>query len=416
MRQRRGGRAPSTRTRSRALPRGGVARASTPTTPRCRRCGASGARRAGAARGRTSRSTSRADVTARCTPRARRQRRSRCRHLRGDADVALAVPGAAHGRSNALAAATAALAAGVPLDAIVRGLEAFRAGAPAGLSARARSRGAPIIDDTLQRESRLGARGDRRARARRRDAMARAGRHGRSRARRVRRSIARSAPTRARAGIERLYAVGALAMSERRSGVRRRRAGTSPTSTRLPRRVAQRTRAGDDGARQGLALHADGARRRGAHRRDARGGGALMLLWLDRDCSRRTSARSTCSATSRCARCWRRMTALVISFVVGPRMIAWLTRMKIGQSVRDDGPQTHLDEGRHADDGRRADPRVDRDHDAAVGRPRRTASSGSCCCVTLGFGADRLGRRLPQRSSTAIRRASRRARSSLCNR
>ena len=36
------------------------------------------------------------------------------------------------------------------------------------------------------------------------------------------------------------------------------------------------------------------------------------------------------------------MTALVISFVVGPRMIAWLTRMKIGQAVRDDGPQTHL--------------------------------------------------------------------------
>ena len=36
------------------------------------------------------------------------------------------------------------------------------------------------------------------------------------------------------------------------------------------------------------------------------------------------------------------MTALLISFVVGPRMIAWLTRMKIGQAVRDDGPQTHL--------------------------------------------------------------------------
>ena len=36
------------------------------------------------------------------------------------------------------------------------------------------------------------------------------------------------------------------------------------------------------------------------------------------------------------------MTALVISFVVGPRMIAWLTHMKIGQSVRDDGPRTHL--------------------------------------------------------------------------
>ena len=36
------------------------------------------------------------------------------------------------------------------------------------------------------------------------------------------------------------------------------------------------------------------------------------------------------------------MTALAISFLVGPRMIEWLTRMKIGQAVRDDGPQTHL--------------------------------------------------------------------------
>ncbi len=36
------------------------------------------------------------------------------------------------------------------------------------------------------------------------------------------------------------------------------------------------------------------------------------------------------------------MTALVISFLIGPRMIAWLARMKIGQSVRDDGPSTHL--------------------------------------------------------------------------
>src|SRR5690349_5340425 len=36
------------------------------------------------------------------------------------------------------------------------------------------------------------------------------------------------------------------------------------------------------------------------------------------------------------------ITALLISFAVGPRMIAWLTRMRIGQTVRDDGPQTHL--------------------------------------------------------------------------
>ena len=36
------------------------------------------------------------------------------------------------------------------------------------------------------------------------------------------------------------------------------------------------------------------------------------------------------------------MTSLAISFVIGPWMIRKLTAMKIGQSVRDDGPQTHL--------------------------------------------------------------------------
>ncbi len=36
------------------------------------------------------------------------------------------------------------------------------------------------------------------------------------------------------------------------------------------------------------------------------------------------------------------LTALVISFLVGPAMIRKLTAYKIGQSVRDDGPQTHL--------------------------------------------------------------------------
>ncbi len=36
------------------------------------------------------------------------------------------------------------------------------------------------------------------------------------------------------------------------------------------------------------------------------------------------------------------MTALFISFMVGPAMIRKLAAMKIGQAVRDDGPQTHL--------------------------------------------------------------------------
>ncbi|MDP2152948.1 MAG: phospho-N-acetylmuramoyl-pentapeptide-transferase [Methylotenera sp.] len=36
------------------------------------------------------------------------------------------------------------------------------------------------------------------------------------------------------------------------------------------------------------------------------------------------------------------LTALIISFVVGPTLIRKLTHYKVGQSVRDDGPQTHL--------------------------------------------------------------------------
>ncbi|HEX9019882.1 MAG TPA: phospho-N-acetylmuramoyl-pentapeptide-transferase [Nitrospirota bacterium] len=36
------------------------------------------------------------------------------------------------------------------------------------------------------------------------------------------------------------------------------------------------------------------------------------------------------------------LTALILTFVLGPSMIAWLRRLKVGQQVRDDGPQTHL--------------------------------------------------------------------------
>jgi phospho-N-acetylmuramoyl-pentapeptide-transferase len=36
------------------------------------------------------------------------------------------------------------------------------------------------------------------------------------------------------------------------------------------------------------------------------------------------------------------LTALVISFVCGPGLIRWLAAKKIGQAVRDDGPQSHL--------------------------------------------------------------------------
>jgi phospho-N-acetylmuramoyl-pentapeptide-transferase len=36
------------------------------------------------------------------------------------------------------------------------------------------------------------------------------------------------------------------------------------------------------------------------------------------------------------------LTALIVSFVLGPMVIAWLRKLKVGQHVRDDGPQTHL--------------------------------------------------------------------------
>ena len=36
------------------------------------------------------------------------------------------------------------------------------------------------------------------------------------------------------------------------------------------------------------------------------------------------------------------LTALIVSFVLGPPLIAWLRRLKVGQHVREDGPQTHL--------------------------------------------------------------------------
>jgi phospho-N-acetylmuramoyl-pentapeptide-transferase len=36
------------------------------------------------------------------------------------------------------------------------------------------------------------------------------------------------------------------------------------------------------------------------------------------------------------------LTALIVSFLLGPSVIAWLRRLKVGQQVRTDGPQTHL--------------------------------------------------------------------------
>jgi phospho-N-acetylmuramoyl-pentapeptide-transferase len=36
------------------------------------------------------------------------------------------------------------------------------------------------------------------------------------------------------------------------------------------------------------------------------------------------------------------ITALIVSFLLGPAVIRWLRKLKVGQQVRDDGPQSHL--------------------------------------------------------------------------
>ena len=60
-------------------------------------------------------------------------------------------------------------------------------------------------------------------------------------------------------------------------------------------------------------------------------------------------------------------------------MIRKLTAYKIGQSVRDDGPQTHLAKAGTPTMGGALILRLDRHHHAAVGATCRTASSGWCC-------------------------------------
>ena len=64
-------------------------------------------------------------------------------------------------------------------------------------------------------------------------------------------------------------------------------------------------------------------------------------------------------------------------------------------------PADAPDQGRHADDGRRADPGLDRRHDAAVGRPRQPLRLGRAARDAR-LRRDRLGRRLAQGRRSAI--------------
>ena len=213
--------------------------------------------------------------------------------------LALACPGAhvhveiavagEHNARNALAAAAAAVALGVGTTAIVRGLAGF-GGSRAGCTAAGTARGALADRRHLQRQSRLGRAAIAVLRALRRPAPAGAWRHGR--ARRMRRPVHaevgdfaggghRCAARPRRPVVQAVAAFGAGARHLRTRGAHRaRRSGA---------------RAGRNRARQGLALHADGARGGRPGRATGDGtDGALMLLLLA-EWMARTCGPSTCS-------------------------------------------------------------------------------------------------------------------------
>ena len=58
--------------------------------------------------------------------------------------------------------------------------------------------------------------------------------------------------------------------------------------------------------------------------------------------------------------------AIIIAFAISaalcPVIIPFLHRLKFGQQVRDDGPQSHLKKQGNTDDGRTHHPHGDRDH------------------------------------------------------
>lgn len=66
-----------------------------------------------------------------------------------------------------------------------------------------------------------------------------------------------------------------------------------------------------------------------------------MLLWLAEWLTQFESAFNVFSYLTMRA-ILSTLTALLIAILIGPRMIRWLQQMQIGQTVRNDGPQSHL--------------------------------------------------------------------------
>jgi UDP-N-acetylmuramoyl-tripeptide--D-alanyl-D-alanine ligase len=147
----------------------------------------------------------------------------------GAADARLALPGR-HNVLNALAAAAATWAAGWSLDEIVAGLAGV-AGVKGRMSLRKARCGALLIDDTYNANPRAVRRDRLRHRAAGRD-LAGARRHGRARPRRAELHAAAGRYAREH-GVARLYALGPDRPRPRRPSAR---AGISPTPPRWSRR------------------------------------------------------------------------------------------------------------------------------------------------------------------------------------
>ena len=72
------------------------------------------------------------------------------------------------------------------------------------------------------------------------------------------------------------------------------------------------------------------------------------------------------------------VTALVISFVLGPWLIGRLRELQDGgETIREDTPERHRDEGGHAHHGRAHHPGGDPGLDAAVGQPPQPLRLGA---------------------------------------
>ncbi len=250
------------------------------------------------------------------------------------ADVRLRAAGT-HNIYNALAAAAAALAVGMPLDAVKFGLDDF---SPVAMRSEIKEvEGRTVLADyynanPASMEAALGHAGfafpgqeiDRRAR-----------RHARAWARPPRTPTGKSAGRAARSGVDIVITLGALAKhigeGAVEGGMPQERVFEAPAHAEAAELLKKLSGPGDVSPDQGLAGHEDG--------KDP--GGVLMLyhlLYPLRDkfggfnVFRYITFRSAGAV----------LTALLVSFILAPSMIAWLRRLKVGQHVRDDGPQTHL--------------------------------------------------------------------------